>query len=93
MKNGLVRARVTVRGRVQGVFFRAETRGMALELGVQGWVRNLPDGSVEAAFEGDRDAVEKAVDWCRSGPAGAHVDSIDVVMEKPVGEDGFKVRY
>lgn len=90
---GKVRARVTVKGRVQGVFFRADTRETAVALGVNGWVRNLPDGSVEAVFEGERARVEAAVDWCRHGPPGARVDWIDVRMEEPADEYAFAVRY
>lgn len=87
------RARVTVSGGVQGVFFRAETREQALVLGLDGWVSNMPDGDVEAVFEGDRGPVERAVEWCRHGPPHARVESIDVHWEKPVGERGFEVRY
>ena len=86
------RMRVRARGRVQGVFFRAEARAHAESLGVAGWVANLPDGSVEAVFEGDEDRVESMVGWCRRGPAGARVDDLEVVPEEPAGEDGFRVR-
>ena len=81
-----------MRGRVQGVFFRAETRARAQSLGVAGWVRNTPDGSVEAVFEGDPDRVDSMVEWCRRGPAGAVVDEVEVVGEEPAGESGFGVR-
>lgn len=87
------RTRVTVRGMVQGVFFRAETREQALMLGLDGWVRNMPGGDVEAVFEGDRGLVESAVEWCRHGPPHARVESIGVHWEEPVGERGFEVRY
>ncbi|MFH1149873.1 MAG: acylphosphatase [Actinomycetota bacterium] len=87
------RARVTVTGRVQGVFFRAETRGEARRLDLGGWVRNRPDGTVEAVFEGERFLVEKAVEWARHGPPGASVESVDVRWEEPRGEVGFEVRY
>lgn len=80
-----------VRGRVQGVFFRAETRDRALSLGLGGWVRNNPDGTVEAAFEGDRERVESMVEWCRRGPAHAQVEEVDVTWEEPRGESGFTV--
>jgi len=90
---GRVRVRVRVRGRVQGVFFRAETRRMALEAGVAGWVRNVRDGSVEAVFEGDSQAVDAAVEWCRRGPPGARVDHVDVTAEEPAGESGFEISY
>jgi acylphosphatase len=87
-----VRARVVVRGRVQGVFFRGETRDRAHSLGVAGWVSNRPDGTVEAVFEGPREQVESMIGWCRRGPAGAHVEGVEVTWEDPRGEDGFGVR-
>jgi acylphosphatase len=87
----VTRARVRVTGLVQGVFFRAETRDRARSLGVNGWVRNVEDGSVEAVFEGERGRVERLVDWCRRGPRGARVDRVDVQWEEPVGERGFRV--
>jgi acylphosphatase len=82
---------VIVRGRVQGVFFRAQTRDRAKSLDLVGWVRNNPDGTVEATFEGDRERVESMVAWCRRGPAHAQVDDVDVVWEEPRGESGFAV--
>jgi acylphosphatase len=88
----VTRVRVRVRGRVQGVFFRAEARARAESLGLAGWVRNLPDGRVEAVFEGEDDRVESMVEWCRRGPAGAEVEAVDVEREEPVGETGFRVR-
>jgi acylphosphatase len=86
------RARVVIHGRVQGVFFRAETRDRARSLGLDGWVRNTGDGSVEAVFEGDRDRIESMLVWCRRGPALAQVDSVDVDWQTPTGERGFAVR-
>jgi acylphosphatase len=86
------RAHVRVRGRVQGVFFRAEARARADSLGVAGWVRNAEDGSVEAVFEGADERVESLVDWCRRGPAGAQVEEVEAVDEEPAGELGFRVR-
>jgi acylphosphatase len=83
------RARIVVRGRVQGVFFRAETRDRARSLGLSGWVRNVPDGSVEAVFEGGRDRIESILEWCRSGPGFAEVEDMDVAWEEPRGEQGF----
>ena len=88
----MTRARVQVRGRVQGVFFRAEARTKAESLGVAGWIRNLPDGSVEAVIEGEDERVESMVEWCRRGPAGADVEAVEVQREEPVGETGFRVR-
>jgi acylphosphatase len=86
------RMRVLVRGRVQGVFFRAETRARAESLALSGSVRNLPDGAVEAVFEGDPERVESMVDWCKRGPEGASVEDVDVSVEEPTGERGFDVR-
>jgi len=88
----VTRARVQVRGRVQGVFFRAEARARAESLGVAGWIRNLPDGRVEAVFEGEDEHVESMVEWCRRGPAGAKVEEVDVERQERVGETGFRVR-
>lgn len=88
------RARVRVRahGRVQGVFFRAEAQARAESLGLGGWVRNAPDGTLEAVFEGDPERVDSMVEWCRRGPSGACVDELEVTTEEPVGEAGFQVR-
>ncbi len=86
-----VRRRVRVRGRVQGVVFRASTQDRASALGVQGWVRNCPDGSVEAVFEGDPAAVEAAIAFCREGPRWAHVERVDVLEERPEGLRGFEI--
>lgn len=86
------RAHVRVHGLVQGVFFRVEARDRARSLDVSGWVRNLPDGAVEAVFEGDDPQVESMVDWCRRGPRGADVQDVDVAWAEPQGEAGFAVR-
>lgn len=80
---GPVRAHVLVSGRVQGVYFRANTKARADRLGVRGWVRNLPDGRVEAVFEGPRPQVEECLEWCRRGPQGARVDHLEVRWEAP----------
>lgn len=85
------RARVVVRGSVQGVFFRVETRDRARSLGLAGRVRNVPDGTVEAVFEGEDDRVESMVEWCRHGPPGARVDDVDVEWNEPQGEEGFTI--
>jgi acylphosphatase len=85
------RARVVVRGRVQGVFFRAETRERARSLGIAGWIRNNSDGSVEAVFEGPAERVESLVGWCRRGPRGAEVESLELDWEAPAGDDVFRV--
>jgi len=87
-----VRRRVVVQGRVQGVWFRGATEKRARALGLAGWVRNRPDGKVEAVFEGARDAVEAALAFCRTGPPAARVEQVDVADEPPEGLDGFRVR-
>lgn len=89
----LVRTRVIVAGRVQGVYFRASTRQVAERLSLSGWVRNLHDGRVEAVFEGEPSRVDEALEWVRVGPAGAAVRSVDVTREDPLGEQGFAIRY
>jgi acylphosphatase len=81
-----------VHGHVQGVFFRDATRRRAAERGVAGWVRNNPDGSVEAAFEGEPDAVESLVRFAHDGPRGALVERVDVIEEEPEGLSDFGVR-
>ena len=90
MATGTQRRHVWVTGVVQGVFFRSSTVEKARELGVAGWVRNLSDGRVEAVFEGDPDSVEAAVSWCRSGPARAVVERVEVAEEAPGGLRGFR---
>jgi acylphosphatase len=87
-----VRAHVLVSGRVQGVFFRATTRDEAREAGVDGWVRNLADGRVEAVFEGPASAVESMVEFCGAGPSAARVEDVSVEYGAPEGEAGFEVR-
>jgi acylphosphatase len=89
---GVVRAHVFVSGEVQGVFFRAETRRQASGLSLGGWVRNLPDGRVEAVFEGPRDEVERMVAWAREGPGYARVRDVDLTWEDPEGLTDFEVR-
>jgi acylphosphatase len=87
-----VRRRVVVMGRVQGVWFRGATAERARALGLAGWVRNRADGTVEAVFEGAREAVEAALAFCRSGPPAARVERVEVADEPPEGLDGFHVR-
>mgnify|MGYP003547492058 FL=1 len=82
----MARAHVYIRGRVQGVFFRASTRDKALAFNVQGWVKNCFDGRVEAAFEGEKDAIDAMVRWCRKGSTGAFVEHIEVCWEEYTGE-------
>ncbi len=89
-----LRAHVIVHGFVQGVWFRASAREEALRIGVVGWVRNLPDGNVEAVFEGEAKKVEEIVGWCHRGPSGAEVSKVDVTWEKFRGEfKHFDIRY
>jgi acylphosphatase len=87
-----VAKRVVVHGSVQGVFFRDTTRRKADQRGVSGWVRNCSDGTVEALFEGDADAVESMVAFAREGPRGASVERVDVSDASPEGSGGFEVR-
>ena len=87
----MIRRRIVVHGLVQGVFFRDTVRKQASTAGVSGWVRNNPDGTVEAVFEGEEDAVERLVDVCRSGPRGARVDRVEARVEVPEGLAGFRV--
>ena len=89
-----VRAHVFVSGIVQGVFFRANTKRVADQLGVKGWVKNLLDGRVEAVFEGDKRAVDEIIEWCRSGPPLARVEHVEVRWEPYRGEfKDFRIRY
>ena len=88
----MIRRRVTVRGHVQGVFFRETTRRRAQARGVAGWVANKPDGSVEAVLEGEHDAVEAIVSFVGEGPRGARVDWVDVEHQEPEGLLGFEIR-
>ncbi|UCG93871.1 MAG: acylphosphatase [Candidatus Aerophobus sp.] len=89
-----VRAHVLIKGRVQGVFFRAETRSQAYSLGLTGWVRNRWGGSVEAVFEGEDQKVRKMIAWCYKGPPSAVVEDVEVEWEDYKGEfASFSVRY
>lgn len=92
MSDAPARRRVIVRGRVQGVFFRGSTEERARAAGVHGWVRNRPDGSVEAVFEGEPEAVEGLVRFCREGPRLAAVAGVEVFDEAPEGLRGFRAR-
>ena len=87
------RSRVIVDGVVQGVFFRDATYARARELGVDGWVRNLPDGRVEAVFEGEPEVVASAVAWVRHGPSRAIVTALEEFAEQPEGLGGFEILY
>ncbi len=88
-----MRAHVWVSGRVQMVYFRQSTRHVAREHALAGWVRNLPDGRVEAVFEGAEPAVRTLIDWCHQGPPAARVEQVEVRWETPEDEPpGFRVR-
>lgn len=88
------RAHVIIHGRVQGVFFRMETRNAARQRGATGWVRNLPDGTVEAVMEGSKEAVESLLEWCGRGPRLSRVGKLDITRESYTGEyDSFEVTY
>jgi acylphosphatase len=87
-----IRAHVFVSGTVQGVFYRANTRDTARDRGVDGWVKNLDDGRVEAVFEGNEADVEAMVEWCHEGSPAASVESVDVEYEAPADLDGFEIR-
>ena len=80
------RVHVWITGRVQGVFFRAYTRDAAQLIGVTGWVRNLPDGRVEAVFEGEPDKVERMIEWCREGSPMSRIESVDLLEEVYTGD-------
>ena len=88
---GPVRRRVVVHGHVQGVFFRDTVRQRARQRGISGWVRNNRDGTVEAVFEGDADAVERLVAFAHEGPRGARVDRVELFEEEPEGLAAFDV--
>jgi acylphosphatase len=88
----MIRKRVIVSGKVQEVFFRDSTQREAERAGVAGWVRNTPDGRVEAVFEGAEYAVQRLVDWCRQGPDAAEVSQVEAYHEEPESLSGFAVR-
>lgn len=87
-----IRAHVFVSGRVQGVYYRATTEEMARDVGVDGWVKNLDDGRVEAVFEGPEDAVEQMVEWFHAGSPNARVSDVEVDYSEPTGIGGFEIR-
>jgi acylphosphatase len=91
-ERGVVRRRLRVSGRVQGVWFRESCREVARRLGVAGSVRNRADGTVEVVVEGGPHEVEALVAWCRSGPPAAEVTDVEVADERPEGLTGFRVR-
>ena len=89
------RVRLQIHGQVQGVFYRANARSVATRIGLAGWVRNRPDGTVEALAQGSNDQIEEFIGWCRQGPPAAHVDRVEIAVEVPGGEvpAGFEVRF
>ncbi len=90
----MARAHVYISGRVQGVFFRAETQDNAIQHNVTGWVRNLLDGRVEAVFEGEKEQLDAIIEFCKRGPPGAYVQKLDVTWEDCTGEfSQFRVAY
>jgi acylphosphatase len=90
--NDVRRARVLVRGRVQGVGFRATARSLAHSLGIAGWVRNSPEGDLEAELEGPVDRLESMLAWFRRGPRGAAVEEMRVEWRRPLGDERFTIR-
>lgn len=92
MKEGSNAAHVFISGVVQGVGYRLATREMATAHGLMGWVQNLPDGRVEAIFEGDAKAVDSAIRWCHQGPPGARVEDVVVTRQDPEGFKTFEIR-
>jgi acylphosphatase len=91
---GIGKVHVWITGRVQGVFFRYRTHEEALKLGLNGWVRNLPDGRVEAVFQGDEPSLKEMLRWCHWGPSTAFVKNVETTWEDPDPEiRDFKIRY
>lgn len=87
----VIRLRLIVSGRVQGVAYRAACQSMARTLGLTGWVRNRHDGTVEVAAEGESDAVTRLVEWCRVGPPHARVTDVATSDEQPIGDHDFRI--
>ena len=89
----MVRVRLMIEGRVQGVFFRASTFEQATQLGLKGWVRNCPDGSVEVVAEGERKKIDDLITWCHHGPPRAHVGNVKLQWENFQNEfQDFRIR-
>lgn len=94
IKTMLKRMHIYISGRVQGVYFRQFALKISAELGVKGWIKNLADGRVEAVVEGEAEAVDKFVDWCKKGPSFASVANLESLEEKHKGEfDKFNIKY
>jgi len=85
---------VVISGRVQGVWFRANTKQKAEQLGVTGWVKNTADGKVEAIFEGDKKHIQEMIDWCHQGPPSAQIEQVEITEQSlSNGFDGFSIKY
>ncbi|MZG30021.1 MAG: acylphosphatase [Nitrospinae bacterium] len=89
----LTSVHLIVRGLVQGVWFRAGTREQALKLGLCGWAKNCPDGTVEIHAEGEKESLEKLIEWCRTGPSAAEVSSLDIEWVEPQGLTTFEIHH
>jgi acylphosphatase len=87
------RVQLLIKGRVQGVCYRAFTQDQAIMFKLNGWVRNMHDGRVEAVLEGEREHIEQAILACKRGPSGARVTDVDITWKSPLGEQGFEIRY
>jgi len=87
----MIRVHIWITGRVQGVGYRLSARSEAVKSGVKGWVKNLPDGRVEAVLEGKKTAVERMIQWCHQGPEAAIVKDVQVELETPEGLPEFQV--
>ena len=88
------RVHVIISGRVQGVWFRANTRDKAKQLGLKGWVKNTPEGSVEAVFEGEEKLIHEMLDWCHHGPPMAEVENVEIKKQRSSNDfDDFSIKY
>lgn len=85
---------ITINGKVQGIWFRANTKQKAEQLGITGWVKNIPNGSVEAIFEGEENCIKEMIDWCQHGPPQAKVENIEIKEQSITnGFDEFLIKY
>lgn len=91
--SSMIHRKITVKGKVQGVYFRATARSVAVNLGLRGAVKNLPDGNVWIVAEGPEAAMQEFIDWCRIGPTGASVASLDIEEGAPVHYEGFEILH
>ena len=88
------RVHLVITGRVQGVWFRANTQKKAKTLDLKGWVKNRPDGRVEAVFEGEKEQIDRIIEWCKKGPSFARVDDVQIQWETPMGDfTTFTITY